>query len=114
VDLAALEVLMVRFSALVAEQHWIKEIDINPLLASPDGLIALDARVVVYGPEVSQDQIPMAAIRAYPARYVSPWTMKDGVVVTIRPIRPEDEPAIARFHETLSERSVSTCAISIS
>ena len=40
---------MVRFSALVAEQRWIKEIDINPLLASPDGLIALDARVVVHG-----------------------------------------------------------------
>ena len=53
VDLAALEMLLVRFSALVAEQRWIKEIDINPLLASPDGLIALDARVVVHGPEVA-------------------------------------------------------------
>jgi acetyltransferase len=97
---------MVRFSALVAEQRWIKEIDINPLLASPDGLIALDARVVVHGPEVSQSDIPKAAIRAYPTRYVSPWTMKDGAAVTIRPIRPEDEPAMARYHETLSERSV--------
>ena len=58
VDLAALEVLMVRFSALVAEQRWIKEIDINPLLASPDGLIALDARVVVHGPEVTLEQVP--------------------------------------------------------
>jgi acetyltransferase len=106
VDLHALEILMVRFSALVAEQRWIKEIDINPLLASPDGLIALDARVVVHGPDVELDQIPKTAIRAYPARYVSPWTMKDGTEVTIRPIRPEDEPAMVRFHETLSERSV--------
>jgi acetyltransferase len=106
VDLHALEVLMVRFSALVAEQRWIKEIDINPLLASPDGLIALDARVVVHGPEVELDQIPKTAIRAYPSRYVSPWTMKDSTEVTIRPIRPEDEPAMVRFHETLSERSV--------
>jgi acetyltransferase len=106
VDLAALEVLLVRFSALVAEQRWIKEIDINPLLASPDGLIALDARVVVHGPEVSIDQVPKTAIRAYPSRYVSPWTMKDGGQVTIRPIRPEDEPLMVRFHETLSERSV--------
>jgi len=106
VDLQALEVLMVRFSALVAEQRWIKEIDINPLLASPDGLIALDARVVVHGPEVELEQIPKTAIRAYPARYVSPWTMKDSTEVTIRPIRPEDEPAMVRFHETLSERSV--------
>jgi acetyltransferase len=106
VDLAALEVLLVRFSSLVAEQRWIKEIDINPLLASPDGLIALDARVVVHGPEVARDQIPQAAVRAYPARYVSPWTMKDGGQVTMRAIRPEDEPLMVRFHETLSERSV--------
>ncbi len=106
VDLAALETLMVRFSALVAEQRWIKEIDINPLLASPDGLIALDARVVVHGPEVTLDQVPKTAIRAYPTRYVAAWTMKDSNAVTIRPIRPEDEPAMVRFHETLSERSV--------
>ncbi|MDR3700061.1 MAG: bifunctional acetate--CoA ligase family protein/GNAT family N-acetyltransferase [Candidatus Sulfopaludibacter sp.] len=106
VDLQALEVLMVRFSALVSEQRWIKEIDINPLLASPDGLIALDARVVVHGPEVTLDQVPKTAIRAYPTRYVASWTMKDGSAVNIRPIRPEDEPAMVRFHETLSERSV--------
>jgi len=106
VDLEALQVLMVRFSALVAEQRWIKEIDINPLLASPDGLIALDARVVVHGPEVTLEDIPKSAVRAYPNRYVAPWTMKDGNTVTVRPIRPEDEPAMVRFHETLSERSV--------
>jgi acetyltransferase len=106
VDLKALEVLMVRFSALVAEQPWIKEIDINPLLASPDGLIALDARVVVHGPEVSLEQVPKAAIRPYPTRYVAPWTMKGGGSINIRPIRPEDEPCMVKFHETLSERTV--------
>jgi acetyltransferase len=106
VDLAALEMLLVRFSALVAEQRWIKEIDINPLLASPDGLMALDARVVLHGPDVKQEDIPRLAIRAYPTRYVAPWTMKDGETVNVRPIRPEDEPAMVKFHETLSERSV--------
>jgi acetyl coenzyme A synthetase (ADP forming)-like protein len=106
VDLAALEVLLVRFSSLVAEQRWIREIDINPLLASPDGLIAVGARVVVHGAGVTADQLPQAAVRPYPARYVSPWTMKDGGQVIMRPIRPEDEPLMVRFHETLSERSV--------
>jgi acetyltransferase len=106
VDMAALEALLVRFSALVAEQRWIKEIDINPLLASPDGLVALDARVVVHGPEVKEADIPSTAIRPYPSKYVSSWTLKDGTPVTIRPIRPEDEPAMVKFHETLSERSV--------
>jgi acetyltransferase len=106
VNLAALEQLMVRFSFLVAEQRWIKEIDINPLLASPDGLIALDARVVLQPLDMTKDQLPRLAIRPYPTQYARPWKLKDGTDVLIRPIRPEDEPAMVRFHETLSDRTV--------
>jgi acetyltransferase len=110
VDLAALEQLLVRFSRLVVEQLWIKEIDINPLLATPERLVALDARIVIHGPEVRAEELPKPAIRPYPNRYVSPWTMRDnaedGTEVIIRPIRPEDEPLMVRFHATLSERSV--------
>jgi acetyltransferase len=106
VAVAALEELLVRFSQLVVEQRWIKEIDINPLLASPERLLALDARVVVHGPEVTEDELPETAIRPYPIHLVSEWTMKDGDPVTIRPIRPEDEPAMIEFHKKLSERSV--------
>ena len=106
VNLAELEQVMVRFSRLVVEQPWIKEIDINPLLATPDRLVALDARIVVHGPEVSKEQLPKLAIRPYPNRYVSAWTMKDGTEVLIRPIRPEDEPMMVKFHATLSERSI--------
>ena len=50
VDLAALESLLVRFSKLIVEQSAIAEIDINPLIASPDRLLALDARVVLHDP----------------------------------------------------------------
>lgn len=106
VDLPALEALLVRFSQLVVEQRWIKEIDINPLLASSERLLALDARVVLHEPRVALADIPLPAIRPYPSQYVSTWVMKDGTAVTIRPIRPEDEPQIVRFHQTLSERSV--------
>jgi acetyltransferase len=106
VNLAELEQIMVRFSQLVAEQQWIKEIDINPLLASPERLLALDARVVLYGLDVSEAQLPRLAIRPYPTQYIGRWTMKDGTKVLIRPIRPEDEPLMAKFHEPLSERSV--------
>src|SRR5438067_910822 len=45
-------------------------------------------------------------IRPYPFQYVSEWMMRDGRPVTIRPIRPADEPLIVRFHGMLSERSV--------
>jgi acetyltransferase len=106
VDLAELERMLVRFSRLVVEQRWIKEIDINPMLASPERLIALDARVVVHGPEVQKQDLPKLPIRPYPTRYVETWTMKDGNPVLIRPIRPEDEPLIVKFHQTLSERTV--------
>ena len=106
VDLAALEKLMVQFSYLVVEQRWIKEIDINPLLASAERLVALDARVVVHGCEVTEDMLPKLAIRPYPSQYVAPFTMKDGTTATIRPIRPEDEPLMVKFHNMLSERSV--------
>jgi len=111
VDLDELEKIMVRFSQLVVEQRWIKEMDINPLLAAPlaDGrqsLIALDARVVLHDPETTEEELPRLAIRPYPHQYVKPWTMKNGVEVNIRPIRPEDEPLMVNFHEVLSEHSI--------
>ncbi len=106
VDLAELEKILVQFSQLVAEQRWIKEIDINPLLASPDRLIALDARVVLHDPETPEEDLPRLSIRPYPRQYVSRWKLKDEGEVTIRPIRPEDEPLMVKFHETLSERTV--------
>jgi acetyltransferase len=106
VDLAALEQLLVHFSYLVGEQRRIKEIDINPLLASSKRLLALDARIILHGPEVKTGDLPKLAIRPYPQRYVQPWTLKNGTPITIRPIRPEDEPLMVKFHETLSERSV--------
>lgn len=106
VDLDALAKLMVRFSFLVVEQPWIKEIDINPLLASSEQLLALDARVVLHDPEVQEEDLPQLAIRPYPAQYIRPWHMKDGTMLNIRPIRPEDEPLMVQFHEGLSEHSV--------
>ncbi|HEX4006556.1 MAG TPA: bifunctional acetate--CoA ligase family protein/GNAT family N-acetyltransferase [Acidobacteriaceae bacterium] len=106
VDLEALEALVVRFSELVVEQRWIREIDINPLLASPDGLIALDARVVLFDPETKEEELPRPAIRPYPVEYVGERTTKKGTAVVIRPIRPEDEPLIVEFHDRLSERTV--------
>jgi acetyltransferase len=106
VDLNALEQLLVRFSQIVVEQRRIKEIEINPLLASPTGGIALDARVVLHEHHVPDSELPKLAIRPYPAEYVQPWTMPSGEQVILRPIRPEDEPLLVQFHHTLSEESV--------
>ncbi|MBZ5648384.1 MAG: bifunctional acetate--CoA ligase family protein/GNAT family N-acetyltransferase [Acidobacteriia bacterium] len=105
-DVNALEQLLVRFSYLVVEQRWIREIDINPLLVSPERMLALDARMVLHGPEVREEELPALSIRPYPSQYAGPWTMRDGMPVTIRPIRPEDELLMIEFHKGLSERSV--------
>lgn len=106
VKLDELERVLVRFSQLIVEQLWIKEIDINPLLASPERIVALDARVVIHSQETAPEKLARPAIRPYPTKYVWQWTTKDGTPVTIRPIRPEDEPLMVKFHATLSEQSV--------
>ena len=106
VDISALEELLVRFSQLIVEQRWIKEVDINPLLASSDRITALDARVVVHPQDVTREQLPRLAIRPYPTQYVRPGKMKNGEDIVIRPIRPEDEPLLIRLHQALSERTV--------
>lgn len=106
VDLPALERLLVRFGQLVTEQPWIKELDINPLVASPEKLLALDARVVVYDKDTPESKLPKLAIRTYPVQYVDMWTAKDGSELTFRPILPEDESLLVKLHEVLSDRTV--------
>jgi acetyltransferase len=105
-NLAALEQLLVRFSQLVAEQPWISELDINPLLVSAERIFALDARVVLHDPKTPESKLPHPAIRPYPNQYATLWKLKNKAPVFIRPIRPEDEPLMVKFHETLSEESV--------
>lgn len=106
VNMEDLEHLLVRFSQLVLEQAWIREIEINPLFASADGFLALDARVVLWEPETNPANIPVPAIRPYPTKYERTMVLQNGTPLRIRPIRPEDEPAFVRFHATLSDQSV--------
>ena len=106
VNLGDLEDLLVNFSQLVAEQPWIKEIDINPLLVTGEGMIALDAQIILYGDETRLGDLPKLAIRPYPRQYARLFTGKNGEEMMIRPIRGEDEPLIREFHRRLSDESV--------
>ncbi len=111
-DLEELERLLVRLSQLVLEQPAILEIDINPLLVRPGDrrrpLVALDARILIQPVAGASCHLPRPAIRPYPSQYVHPWRLRDGTAVTIRPIRPEDEPLLVAFHRSLSQESVYT------
>ena len=106
VDLAALELALIRFSRLVVENPVIQESDVNPLVAGPESVLALDARFGLHPKDVADADLPKPAIRPYPIQYVSPWVTKTGTAVVIRPIRPEDETLMPDFHKAISERSV--------
>jgi acetyltransferase len=95
-----IEILM-RFSYLVADYPEIKELDVNPLLVTPEDVVALDARVVVDRELVVHTVRPYAhlAIRPYPEEFVTERRLKDGTPVVLRPIKPEDEPM---WHDLLA------------
>ncbi len=102
-----LEKLLGRFSQLVVEQPLIAEIDINPLLASPDRLLALDARVLVHPLDLPEEEFPRPAVRPYPTQYVtSHFVPALNETFVFRPIRAEDEPLMVEFHRGLSEETV--------
>ncbi|NUQ66086.1 MAG: bifunctional acetate--CoA ligase family protein/GNAT family N-acetyltransferase [Pirellulales bacterium] len=95
-----IEILM-RFSYLVADYPEIRELDVNPLLVTPEDVVALDARVIVDRELVVHTVRPYAhlAIRPYPEEFVTERRLKDGTPVVLRPIKPEDEPM---WHELLA------------
>jgi acetyltransferase len=68
--------------------------------------LSLDARLAIYGREAARDRHPHSAIHFYPARYTSHCKMRNGEAILLRPIRPDDEPLMVKFHKTLSEQSV--------
>jgi acetyltransferase len=104
-DIASLVGTIVRFSQLILNHPEIRELDINPLWvgSGTQGHIALDARVLLHE---QQATIRKSAIRRYPQQYVEEVTRKDGYRIRLRPIRPEDEPQMRAFHETLSQESI--------
>lgn len=105
-NLEELEHLMVQFSYLVCEQKLIQEIEINPLVISPQRIVALNASILLYPKDTPLESLPKLAIRPYPTEYTFKWISKDGREITLRPIKPEDENLMIKFHQTLSDNTV--------
>ena len=96
----AVAMVLVKLAQMAAEIPEIRELDINPLLADEAGVLAVDARVAVgrSSRKFSGLGTTNFAVRPYPSRWERHIEVKDGWRVFVRPIRPEDEPAI---HELL-------------
>jgi acetyltransferase len=97
-DLDAIAATLVKVAQLVIDFSEVAELDINPLLALPDGVLALDARIRVAEPALQGTR--RLAIRPYPKRLEKEAHLADGRSLLLRPIRPEDEPLI---QDTLSK-----------
>lgn len=105
VDVDALEDALLRVSDMVCELPELREMDINPLVADEEGVIALDARIIVQKPSGDAGRYRHMAIMPYPSRMVRPTTLKDGSAALIRPIRPEDADMQQAFVRDLSDES---------
>jgi len=93
VNIEQLIEVLIRFSYLIADSPQIKEFDINPLVASPRRIVALDARAVRdpnYQPLTARP-FEHLAIRPYPEGFNRLVTLNGGLEILLRPIRPEDE-----------------------
>jgi len=108
VDMDKLLEAMIRLSYLAADYPEIKELDINPLLVAPDGLVAVDARIVT---ETGEDKKGKSkynhlAIVPYPEEYVTvPMKIKN-IEIIMRPIKPEDEPLWFELLDSCSRESI--------
>lgn len=108
-DMKELEELIVNFSNLIVDFPEIAEMDINPVVIAAGKPCALDARIVLDLSQVDHKTLyPHLVITPYPSRYVINWRLKDGTEITLRPIRPEDEPL---EHEMLSSLSQETLRV---
>jgi RimJ/RimL family protein N-acetyltransferase len=99
----ALNGVVVRFSQLVADHPSLRELTSEVTITDEGEAVITKAHTHLYETEGER---PRLAIRPYPTEYASTETLKDGMEVILRPIRPEDEPYLADFQRILSERSV--------
>lgn len=105
VDREAMVDVLLRVSDMVCELPEIIEMDLNPIFAGPDGVIAVDARIAIRRPPSKDGPYDHMAIHPYPRHLVRKSHLTDGRALTIRPIRPEDAEAERAFVRDLSPQA---------
>jgi acetyltransferase len=98
----AIEAVLLRVSEMVCELPWIREMDINPLIVDEHGAVAVDARIAIENIPLTAGRYDHMAIHPYPSHLTTEYQARDGLTVTIRPIRPEDADLEQEFVRNLS------------
>jgi len=107
-NIRELEKQLIQFSQLIIDFPEIKEIDINPLAVIDGSFKALDARIILdeeYSDRTVDESHEHLAIEPYPRQYLEEWRMDDGRNVTLRPIKPEDEPLEFQLFDSFSDKT---------
>ncbi len=107
VDVTSVQYLLYKFAYLVMDFPEIAELDINPFAVDEKGQIVLDAKVILDEKIAGKEVKPYShmVISPYPRQYEKNVSMKNGKIVFLRPIRPEDEPMEADMFKTFSEET---------
>jgi len=108
-DVDAVELLLVKLAQLAADLPELRELDLNPVLADQNGLIAVDARIAVAPVEVARrgpPGHPRFAIRPYPKEWERHAELRDGTKILVRPVRPEDEPLYPPFLAAVTQQDL--------
>jgi acetyltransferase len=98
-DVTAVALVLVKLAQLAADIPEVKELDLNPLLADKNGVIAVDARIAVERREPLHKGPghPRFAVAPYPTEWQRRLALPDGTPILVRPVRAEDEPMFRDF-----------------
>jgi len=108
-DVDAVALLLVKLAQLAADLPELRELDLNPVLADQNGLIAVDARIAVAPVEAARrgpSGHPRFAIRPYPKEWERHAALRDGTKIFVRPLRPEDEPLYGPFLAAVTQQDL--------
>jgi acetyltransferase len=105
IDMSALIDTLHRVSEMACELSRIRELDINPLVADENGVMALDVRIAVDHESPTLERYAHMAIHPYPGHLSKTFQLSDGKNITIRPIRPEDAEIEREFVKALSPQA---------
>ena len=101
----AVEQVLLRVSEMACELPELAALDINPLQAGENGVMAVDARIELAEPAHDTRHYSHMAIHPYPGHMARQATTRDGHELELRPIRPEDAAIEQAFVRSLSEKA---------